>query len=107
MQAQDWYYDVKPEDLPESHKKFLGVLPVPEILKLCEAFGGASAYIPMNDEVYNDVVRNRGIREAYLKGVPIASIAERFHVSDRTVARVVQGYAPNQISMFDQEENRE
>ena len=98
---QDWYQTVTADDLPETHKKFLGILSPQQILALCEAFGGASVYIPKNDEVYNEVVRNRAIRKAYLRGVPLNKLAVRYGVSESTVTRVVHGYAPNQISMFD------
>ena len=104
---QDWYKDVTPDDLPETHRKFQGILPVEQILKLCEAFGGASVYIPKNDEVYNEVVRNREIRDGYLRGVPLNKLAVRFGVSESTVTRVVRGYQPNQISMFDGDEKHQ
>jgi Mor family transcriptional regulator len=102
---KEWYNDATAEDLTESHSKFLGILTVPEILTLCEAFGGTREYIPKNDEVYNQVVRNRKIRESYRKGVTAAKLAVRYGISESTVTRVVQGCLPGQISLFDEGQN--
>lgn len=100
---KDWYAEATPDDLTESHRKFLDVLNTQDILALCEAFGGANAYIPKNDEVYNRVVRNREIREQYLRGARVAKLATRYGISESTVTRIVRGCMPGQISMFGEE----
>lgn len=88
---KDWYNDATEEDLTESHQKFLDVLPVHYILELCEAFGGVKTHIPKNDEVYKKVVRNRAIREQYVKGVKISVLAYKYGLSESSVGRIVRG----------------
>lgn len=102
---KDWYYDVTEDDLTESHLKFLDVLSIPDILALCEAFGGVKTHIPQNDKVYKRVIRNREIREMYLKGVKISDIAIRSSISETTVQRIVKGYTPQQVTLFDDEKS--
>lgn len=102
----DWYDEVAAEDLTESHAKFLDVLSIPDILALCERYGGANVYIPKNDEVYNTVVRDRKIREAYLKGAKITRLATLHGISESTVTRIVRGCLPGQVSLFDETQEK-
>ena len=99
---QDWYNEVTEDDLTDSHRKFLEVLGVQDILALCDHYGGANTYVPKNDEVYNRVIRNREIRNAYRRGVKVARLAVQYGISESTVTRIVRGCLPNQISLFDE-----
>lgn len=100
---QRWYQYVTPEDLTGAHRKLMDALDIPEILRLCEVFGGANLYIPKNDEVYNRAVRNKEIRRKYLSGATLAALARQYNVSESSVQRIVKGCAPGQISLFEEQ----
>lgn len=103
---QDWMRDVTMDILPDAHRRIAEVIGIEAALRLCDAFGGASLYIPMTDAVYNDMVRDREIRRRYLLGCKIAQLAAQYGISERSVLRIVEGVRPNQISLFDGDGDR-
>lgn len=98
---KDWKNEVTQEMLPAAHRKLSDVIGVEATLKLCEAFGGESLYIPLTDAVYA-AVRRKWIREEYAqRGANTRWIARKYGLSEREVQRIVNDVRPEQISMFD------
>lgn len=101
MNDEAWYDDVKIDDLSDAQRSFAEVIGVRATLRLCAVYGGGATHIPKNDTAYNNAVRNRDIRRAYLLGASVRALTERFGISDRQVLRITQGCAPQNVSMFE------
>lgn len=87
---ENWYNDVTCDELPEAQQKFLDALSVPQVLSFCEEFGGKTIYIPVNDKVYQNVVRNTAIFVKYKAGINMTAIAAQYGISARTVRKIVK-----------------
>lgn len=96
---KEWMKNVKYDDLTDAQKRFADAIGVEATLVLCDAFGGAAIYIPMNETVYNTVARDPEIVRLYLLGVKVATIATRFGMSEQAVFRIVKGSKPDQMAM--------
>ena len=99
--AKKWYAEVSIDDLAGTQQSMAEIIGVEATLMLCEVYGGAGLYIPKNDKPYEVFIRNREIRRRYLKGASIRTLAAEHNLTDRSILRIVQGYKPQQVKVFD------
>ena len=97
---ESWMDEVTMDMLPESHRRYAEVIGIKPTLQLCQTFGGTTNYLPVNDAIYNCVVRDKEIKRRYLLGARVNQLAAEYRISDRSVLRIVGDVRPNQISMF-------
>ena len=90
MKDTSWFSDVTIDDLPEAHRKFADVLGVNNTLMLCDYFGGGVVSIPRIDKVYNKVVGDKKIAEAYQKGMTFQQLRKTFCLSKVQITRIVK-----------------
>lgn len=105
MNNEEWFADVRESDLSNPQREIAEVIGIEATLRLCQVYGGSTTYVPKNDAVYRTVVQNREIRRRYLLGAKIRDLQSQYGLSDRTIQRIVEDCAPNQVSLFEDNQN--
>ncbi|MDD3137709.1 MAG: Mor transcription activator family protein [Lachnospiraceae bacterium] len=100
--------ELSTDDLQEQHRQFAEAVGMEGLLKLVEAFGGSSIYIPQKRELLKNKTYNSISKE--FDGANIKTLANKYKVSESTVYNIVReqilkGTAkqqlPGQISIMD------
>jgi len=94
------------DDLQEKHREYAQVIGLDNLLKLAEAFGGTSIYIPQKKELLKNKIYNAIYRE--FDGSNLLALTQKYGVSKSKVYEIVQdkiGHCrwsiPGQMSITD------
>ena len=77
---------IRLDELKEQHREYAEMIGVENLIRLSEAYGGTSIYIPKID----DMLKNAAIIREF-DGGNIKQLARKYGVSERTVYRLVKG----------------
>lgn len=80
------------ESAYKSLEKLAEVVGMDAAIKLCEAYGGETVYIPMMKTVKSRAVRDK-IRREY-DGMNIVALAKKYNLSARRVRQITEGVTP-------------
>ncbi len=80
---------IRLDELKEQHREYAEMIGVENLIRLSEAYGGTSIYIPKIDDMLKSRKNAAIIRE--FDGGNIKQLARKYGVSERTVYRLVKG----------------
>lgn len=94
------------DDLQEQHREYAKIIGLDNLLKLSDAFGGTTIYIPQRRELEKNKVYNQIYKE--FDGRNLQELTQKYGVSKSTVYKIVGdkiGHAswsiPGQMSFMD------
>ncbi len=76
------------DDLQEQHREYAKIIGIENIIRLSEAFGGSSFYIPKKQELVKNKIF-RAISQEY-NGSNILELCRKYDVAESTVYKVVK-----------------
>lgn len=76
------------DDLQEQHREIAEVVGMENMIKLSEAFGGSSIYIPQKKELLKNRIY-KAISEEF-DGSNIKKLAAKYQVSEATIYKIVK-----------------
>ena len=76
------------EDLQEQHREIADVIGLDALVKLCEAYGGSSLYIPQMRELMKNRIY-QAISSEY-DGTNIKKLAGKYQISEATVYKIIR-----------------
>lgn len=79
---------IKSEELKEQHREVAQLIGVENLIRLSENYGGTTLYIPKVDDLLKNSRHAAILRE--FDGTNIRYLARKYHVSERTVYRLVK-----------------
>lgn len=91
--------DTTIEDLPEEMQTIAELIGLKNLLKLSHYVNGGKIYIPIPESLLRKA-RNRKIKEEYT-GFNCKEISERFGITEDHVRKILRGYTPQQMNIFD------
>lgn len=77
------------DDLKEQHREYAELIGVENFIHLSEVYGGTTIYIPKMDDLLKNS-RYAAIMQEF-DGTNIRQLARKYHVSERTIYRLVRG----------------
>lgn len=80
---------IAPDSLPGDLKLVAEVAGSEAAIRLAFRFGGTYLYVPALDE-FRRIMRDEDIRVSYDQGVPARKLASIFHISIRSVRRILK-----------------
>lgn len=91
--------DVKIEELPDEMQILAHLIGLENLFKLSHYANGSQIYIPV-PETFLRNARNREIKREY-NGFNCKEISKRWKITEEQVRKILRGYDPKQISIFD------
>lgn len=77
------------DDLKEQHREYAELIGVENFIHLSEVYGGTTIYVPKMDDLLKNS-RYAAIMQEF-DGTNIRQLARKYHVSERTIYRLVRG----------------
>lgn len=100
------------DDLQQHHREYAEVIGIDNLLKLSDAFGGTSIYIPQRRELMKNKIYAAIYKE--FDGSNLPELTQKYGVSKSTVYKIVQdkvGHChwniPGQMSLLDWQKEQE
>lgn len=87
------------EDIPEAYRPLAEMIGIENLMKLAHYCMGNEIYIPKPETIFRKA-RNRNIKEEY-DGYNEAELAQKYDLSPDSVRKILKGFDPRQISLFD------
>ena len=76
------------DDLQQQHREYAEIIGIDNLLKLAEAFGGTSIYIPKKKELVKNQIYAAIYKE--FDGSNLPELTQKYGVSKSTVYKIVQ-----------------